>query len=105
MVCSYNNSNTARFMPQIYRPTNPPPPAAARPPPDALPPQQRNPSPAAQAGAIFPGLGYEVVPWYDQFNEFASKNPEGLAQVDIEISKCVVHKNWGFRACPLSQLF
>lgn len=32
---------------------------------------------------MFPGLGYEAVPWYDQFNEFASKNPEGLAQVLI----------------------
>lgn len=35
----------------------------------------------AQAGLHFPGLGYEAVPWYDQFNEFASKNPGGLAQV------------------------
>lgn len=36
---------------------------------------------AAQSGFHFPGLGYEAVPWYDQFNEFASKNPGGLAQV------------------------
>lgn len=36
---------------------------------------------AAQAGFMFPGLGYEAVPWYDQFGEFASKNPGGLAQV------------------------
>ncbi|CAN0062726.1 unnamed protein product, partial [Hapterophycus canaliculatus] len=36
----------------------------------------------AQAGLHFPGLGYEAVPWYEQFNEFASKNPGGLAQVD-----------------------
>ncbi|CAN0090003.1 unnamed protein product, partial [Sphacelaria rigidula] len=35
----------------------------------------------AQAGIFFPGLGYEAVPWYDQFNEFASKNPGGLAQL------------------------
>lgn len=35
----------------------------------------------AQAGLQFPGLGYEAVPWYDQFNEFASKNPGGLAQL------------------------
>ncbi|CAM9714761.1 unnamed protein product [Laminaria digitata] len=36
---------------------------------------------AAQAGFIFPGLDYEVVPWYDQFSQFAAKNPEGLAQL------------------------
>lgn len=36
---------------------------------------------AAQSGFHFPGLGYEAVPWYDQFNEFASKNPGGLAQL------------------------
>ncbi|CAM9168290.1 unnamed protein product [Ectocarpus sp. 8 AP-2014] len=36
---------------------------------------------AAQSGFVFPGLGYEAVPWYDQFHEFASKNPGGLAQL------------------------
>lgn len=42
----------------------------------------------AQAGLQFPGLGYEPVAWYDQFNEFASKNPGGLAQVSAYLPCC-----------------
>ncbi|CAM9503408.1 unnamed protein product [Ascophyllum nodosum] len=35
----------------------------------------------AQLGIYFPGLGYEAVPWYQQFDEFVAKNPVGLLQL------------------------
>lgn len=47
---------------------------------------QRMINAAAQAGFMFPGCGYEAVPWYDQFGEFASKNPGGLAQVGFSLA-------------------
>lgn len=56
---------------------------------------------AAQAGLVLPGLGYEAVPWYQQFDEFVSKNPSGLVQVGHREGVVLVSApagiRWGYR--------